>query len=145
MTKPKYCSWDVRDLAADHGWSEESDERDVTNVRLSKKYDNKICVSVHLQTGLTQVHLEKTDQDRIPISSAVCTEFSELEEIISKTEFFNSENSLERNLDKSVRKTSQLKSSDECIVQPSKEVVYDGDNFAEIRSLIKSWDNAEKV
>ena len=89
--------------------------------------------------------MEKTDQDRIPISSAVCTEFSELEEILSKTEFFNSENSLDRNLDKSVRKTSQLKSNHEFIVQPSKEVVYDGDNFAEIRSLIKSWDDAEKV
>ena len=144
MAKPKYCSWDVRDLAADHGWSEESDERDVTNVRLSKKYDSMIFVSVHLQTGFTQVHLEKTDQDRILISSAICIEFSALEEILLKTKFFSSENGVDRSLDKSVSKTSQLKSNNECILKADKRFLYEGDNFDDIRSLIKSWDDAEK-
>ena len=144
MVKPKYCSWDVRDLAADHGWSEESDERDVTNARLSKKYDSMIFVSVHLQTGFTQVHLEETDQDRILISSAICIEFSALEEILLKTKFFSSENGVDRSLDKSVSETSQLKSNNECILKEDKRFLYEGDNFDDIRSLIKSWDDAEK-
>lgn len=144
MVKPKYCSWDVQDLAADHGWSEESDERDVTNVRLSKKYDSMIFVSVHLQTGFTQVHLEETDQDRILISSAICIEFSALEEILLKTKCFSSENGVDRSLDKSVSETSQLKSNNECILKADKRFLYEGDNFDDIRSLIKSWDDAEK-
>ena len=101
-----------------------------------------IFVSVHLQTGFTQVHLEKTDQDRILISSAICIEFSALEEILLKTKFFSSENSVDRSLDKSVSETSQLKSNNEC--KAGKKILYEGDNFDDIRSLIKSWDDAEK-
>lgn len=145
MTKPKYCSWDVRDLAADHGWAEESDERDITNVRLSKNCGGKIYVSIHLQTGFTQVHFEKTDKDRTLITSANCIEFCDLEKILSEKEFFNSGNRQESSLDKSVSKNNPLTSNSESNLQQVEKVVSDGDDFNVIRNLIKSWDDAERV
>ena len=145
MTKPKYCSWDVRDLAADHGWSEQSDERDITNVRLSKNCGGSIYVCVHLQTGFTQVYFEKTDQDRTLISSANCIEFRDLEKVLSETEFFNSGHRQDISLDKSVSKKTVLTSNSESYLHQVEEAVSDEDDFNEIRSLIKSWDDAEKV
>lgn len=147
MTKPKYCSWDVSDLGVDHGWSVESDERDITNVRLSKKCGGTIYASVHLQTGFTQVHFEKTDQEeRSLIYSARCIEFSELEEVLSTTKFFNPNNTLESSLNKPVPvsgENSQIKGN--CESKDRKVVCDGGDKFDEIQNLIRSWDVAEKV
>ena len=144
MSKPKYCSWDVRDLGVDHGWSVESDERDITNVRLSKKCGDTIHASIHLQTGFTQVYLEKNNQeDRILISSASCIEFSELEEVLSTTKFFNPNSILDSSLKKPVSEKSQLKGNSE---NKNRKIVSDGgDQFDEIQNLIRSWDDDEKV
>ena len=147
MTKPKYCSWDLRDLAEDHGWCEESDERDITSVRLYKCCVNgTIYLNVHLQTGFTQVHQEKSDHDRILISSTTLIEFNDLEKALSETQFYNNEN--ERPLDESMSKKSQLNGTFKSIpnqITKSWSNNGEGDNFDEINNLIRSWDEAEKV
>ena len=145
MTKPKYCSWDVRDLAADYGWKEQSDERDTTNVRLTKNCGGTIYVSVHLLTGLTLVHFEKTDQVRTLVTSTNCIEFRDLEKVLSETEFSKSGHRQDSSLEKSVSKKTPLTSNSESYRHQVEEVVSDGDDFNKIRSLLKSWDDAEKV
>ena len=49
--KVNYCSWDVRDLASDYGWSELTDTRDVTSPLFKSPPTSSLFLSVNIEAG----------------------------------------------------------------------------------------------
>merc|ERR1719228_2279465 len=93
--KVKYCSWDVRDLAVDWGWSEVTDRRDRSSPTFRSPQStsgsgSSIYLSVNLDSGLVSVYTEDCLTCRNVLFSQTVSQLEELEKLFQKTSLAHS-------------------------------------------------------
>ena len=81
MSKVRYCSWDVRDLAGDWGWSEVTDSRDTSSPLFRSPSSETLYLSINLLSGLVTLYTEEESALRNVICSRTISQFEELEKI----------------------------------------------------------------
>lgn len=144
MNKPKYCSWDVRDLASDYNWLELSDQRDISNLRfeIDQLVDCTVKVnftlSINLSSGFVTVHSEKDNL----IYSHFCSDFGEIEKL-----FNISQNHALIEKVKNSRNSSSEQSKDNFSRNPSNKVLVkdNPDQFSKLQSILQNWDSEEAI
>ena len=138
MSKPKYCSWDVRDLASDYNWEEVSDERDTTHLTFqNKSSQSNISLSINMITGHLSVHLLHSDDDRTLVHSELCTDFSDVEK-----NFNQSEQKTFQLVNEKERDSKNILKLDKCM-KPLVTNNDESDEFSKMKSLLQSWDSEE--
>ena len=138
MSKPKYCSWDVRDLASDYNWEEVSDERDTTHLTFqNKSSQSNISLSINMITGHLSVHLLHSDDDRTLVHSELCADFSDVER-----NFNQSEQNIFQLVNEKERDSKNILKLDKCM-KPSVTNNDESDEFSKMKSLLQSWDSEE--
>lgn len=141
MSKPKYCSWDVRDLASDYNtWTEISDQRDISQLKF--KYHSaetnysELCIS--LETGNVSIINEDSDFIRTVLFCDTCLEFTELEKVFQlRIEELMSK----QNNPKIINKMTSDKRSKKIISKTSHSNTSDG--FDLMNNLLQKWDEDE--
>ena len=143
MSKPKYCSWDVRDLAGDYNWSETSDERDVSNLAFKQQVGDQILIiHFNLESGAVSVFSETSDNLRTLVYSEMCLEFGQIENILSNSDkFYNKVHTM--TCDSSViSHQSEIKTNDQISIKSN--TLTNNDEFGVLQSIIHKWDREEK-
>lgn len=83
--KAKYCSWDVRDLAADYGWSELTDPRDLTcpvfKSPPTSALPGGLFLSINIEAGQVTVYSEDAASLRNIHLSEIVLQFEQLEKL----------------------------------------------------------------
>ena len=144
--KVKYCSWDVRELAADWGWSELSDSRDRLSPLFRSPEPHSLLLSVNVDSGLVTVYTEDNHSFRNVVFCQTLFQFEEVEKLFqldhsfshlisSKAEpkYVSSQESLDRKITK----------SEELNISPVTECngSIDVEAFGKI---LRRWDEEEK-
>ena len=145
--KPKYCSWDVRDLATDHSWTELSDSRDAKDLRFKKLVsedlglkDTEIVINVHVLSGNLCIYSENQSSERTLLCKTTCLEFDQLETIFSlesslvKNNFYTGDSLTVKN----EAKMPKIYSSN--ILETSDEI---SDEFSKMQNILQKWDKEE--
>ena len=147
MSKPKYCSWDVRDLASDYNnWTEISDQRDTSQLkfRYNSRETSIIELNISMDTGNVSILLENSDFVRTVIFCDTCSEFSELDKVfqldVEKLISECNHNSFGENID--VNKASSEGGTNKRTSTMSSSSVSDG--FDLLNDLLHQWDKDEK-
>jgi len=147
MSKPKYCSWDVRDLASDYNnWTEISDQRDTSQLkfRYNSRETSSIELNISMDTGNVSILLENSDFVRTVIFCDTCSEFSELDKVfqldVEKLISECNHNSFGENID--VNKASSEGGTNKRTSTMSSSSVSDG--FDLLNNLLQKWDKDEK-
>ena len=147
MSKPKYCSWDVRDLASDYNnWTEISDQRDTSQLkfRYNSRETSIIELNISMDTGNVSILLENSDFVRTVIFCDTCSEFSELDKVfqldVEKLISECNHNSFGENID--VNKASSEGGTNKRTSTMSSSSVSDG--FDLLNNLLQKWDKDEK-
>lgn len=147
MSKPKYCSWDVRDLASDYNnWTEISDQRDTSQLkfRYNSRVTSIIELNISMDTGNVSILLENSDFVRTVIFCDTCSEFSELDKVfqldVEKLISECNHNSFGENID--VEKASSEGGTNKRTSTMSSSSVSDG--FDLLNNLLQKWDKDEK-
>ena len=147
MSKPKYCSWDVRDLASDYNnWTEISDQRDTSQLkfRYNSRVTSIIELNISMDTGNVSILLENSDFVRTVIFCDTCSEFSELDKVfqldVEKLISECNHNSFGENID--VNKASSEGGTNKRTSKMSSSRVSDG--FDLLNNLLQKWDKDEK-
>ena len=147
MSKPKYCSWDVRDLASDYNnWTEISDQRDTSQLkfRYNSHETSIIELNISMDTGNVSILLENSDFVRTVIFCDTCSEFSELDKVfqldVEKLISECNHNSFGENID--VNKASSEGGTNKRTSTMSSSSVTDG--FDLLNNLLQKWDKDEK-
>jgi len=83
MTTPKYCSWDVKELASDYGWAELPTHPNDEGRMISFYSDRHggVRANVYVTTGTVATSLEHPTQGKTQLFRGQRNTFEELEEI----------------------------------------------------------------
>ena len=143
MTKPKYCSWDVRDLAADYNWTEISDERDITNLVFQQQVKTElITINVKMESGWLYMYTENNECDRYLLHFELCLDFSDIEKIFSGHGELNSQIKELRMLSRAPKQHSGIKANTAVDTKPVSNC--GANEFDMLQSIIHKWDIDEK-
>ena len=140
----RYCSWDVRDLAGDWGWSEVTDCRDTSSPLFRSPSSETLYLSVNLLSGLVTLYTEEESALRNVICSRTISQFEELEKL------FQLDTSVSRLMSAKLDpkevsapnlSNENLSESRENIINPVKDGTIDVEAFG---SIFRRWDQEEK-
>ena len=146
--KVNYCSWDVRDLASDCGWSELTDTRDLTCPLFksppTSALPGGLYLSVNIEAGQVTVYSEDGDSYRNIHFSDTVTQFEQLEKL------FQFDSSLIKQINTS--KSDEPEEFSTCISRSndkSEELeidpVLEGNiNIEAVGKILQRWDAEEK-
>ena len=87
--KVKYCSWDVRELAADWGWLELSDSRDRLSPLFRSPDPHSLLLSVNVDSGLVTVYTEDDHSFRNVVFCQTLFQFEEVEKLFQLDHSFS--------------------------------------------------------
>ena len=149
--KVNYCSWDVRDLASDHGWSELTDTRDLTSPLFksppTSSLPGSLFLSVNIGAGQVTVYSEDGASCRNIHFSQNVSQFEQLEKLfqldtslIKNNNTFKSEQSKEvsKSISQSNDESGELK---ELKIDP---LVEGNINVEAVGKILQRWDEEEK-
>ena len=143
--KVNYCSWDVRDLASDYGWSELTDTRDMTSPLFqsppTSSLPGGLFLSVNIEAGLATVYSEDAASYRNILFSETVTQFEQLEKLFQlDTSLINTSKPDEpKEVSKSLFQCNDI--SEDLVIDP----VMDGNiNIEAVGKILQRWDEEEK-
>ena len=145
--KVNYCSWDVRDLASDYGWSELTDSRDMS-CPLFKSSPTSVAsslfLSINIQAGQVMVYSEDGTSFRNIHFNETVSQFEQLEKLFqldsSLIKHWNTPNSVEQK-EVSTKCSQSNERSKELNVDP----LMDGNiDMEAVGKILQRWDEEEK-
>lgn len=140
----RYCSWDVRDLAGDWGWSEVTDSRDTSSPLFRSPSSETLYLSINLLSGLVTLYTEEESSLRNVIFSRTVSQFEELEKL------FQLDPSISRLISAKLDpkevsgpnfSNENPSESREVNINPVKDGTIDVEAFG---SILRRWDQEEK-
>jgi len=83
MSRPKYCSWDVKELANDYGWTEilENTSDDSSVLKFYSKIHRGITVEISVTTGYVSSSIQHPSRGRTRLNCGERVTYEELEEV----------------------------------------------------------------
>jgi len=125
MSAPKYCSWDVKELASDYGWTELPTHPNDEDRMLSFYSDQHggVRANVYIKTGTVATSLDHPTKGKTQLYRGQRDTFEKLEEIFDDPRVHT---------DSGYRTRAKLREEDEAVVPVD---VYEGlDDFEQLRS-----------
>ena len=145
--KVNYCSWDVRDLASDYGWSELTDSRDMSCPLFKSppsSVTGSLFLSINIEAGQVTVYSEDGTSLRNIHFSETVSHFDKLEKI------FQLDSTLIKNLNTikseepeevSTKYSQSIEKREELNIDP----LMDGNiNIEAVGKILQRWDEEEK-
>jgi len=156
MARPKYCSWDVKELANDYGWTEilENSSDDSSVLKFYSKIHEEISVEVSLTTGYVSASMQHPSRGRTRLNCGERMTYEDLEEVFNSPRCLFSSScgdlkDCEVSLSKGKEFSSDLKHrSSNVEVNIIHKYQYEGDmddGLLLLDRLIKDWDSKEKT